>query len=315
MSTSGHQGGQHPPAAPAAQTKPHHRERPHRSHRGLWITLGSILGVLVVACGLLAYFVVIPILQQDAEISAAAVAARGFCSNLTTQNYSAAYDMLSKDFQPSVTKDDFIEASKLRDEIGGNVTGCPIPSSGPNVSAGNNTVTLYVSLTRAKANPATTSGSITLVKQAGVWKVQKVDPALLGENVAPLMVVDTFCSALVRGDYATVYSQLSSDYQAQYTESAFESNFKSILSSLGPNAAISSCSPVVSTYKAPQTVSAGTPTPTTGTGTPADEAMVNVSLDLSVNGSPLGQPITLALTLKQESGVWKISQQQSVPSV
>ena len=311
MSTSGHPGGQHPPATPAAQTKPHPHERPRRSRRGLWLTLGSILGVLAVACGLLAYFVVIPILQQDAEISAAAVAARSFCADMTSQNYSTAYDMFSKNYQSSVTEDQFVQKSKLRDQLDGNVTSCPIPTSGPNVSAGVNTVTLFVSMTRK----ATTQGSVTLIKQDGVWKLDKIDDALLGENVAPLLVANTFCAALVSGDYATVYAQLSSDYQAQYTESAFEANFKSILSSLGPDAAISSCAPVVSTYKAPQTVSSGTPTATTATGSSADEATVNVALDLSVNGAALGQPITIALTLKQESGVWKIDQQQAVPSV
>lgn len=311
MSTSGHPGGQQPPTSPAAQTKPHLQERPRRSRRGLWITLGSILGVLAVACGLLGYFVVIPILQQDAEISAAAVTARNFCSDLTSQNYSAAYDMFSAGYQSSVTRDQFVQASKLRDQLEGNVTSCPIPNSGPNVSAGVNTVTLFVSLARQ----ATTQGSITLVKRDGVWKLDKVDDALLGENVAPLMVADTFCTALVKGDYATVYSQLSSAYQAQYTESAFQTNFTNILSSLGPNAAIASCAPVLSTYKAPQTVSAGTPTPASGTGTSADEATVNVALDLSVNGAALGQPITITLTLKQENGAWKIDQQQAVPSV
>lgn len=325
MSTPEHPVGQHPQGAPAAQTKPHRRESPRRSHRGVWITLGSILGVLVLACGLLGYFVVLPILQQDAEISAAAVAASNFCSDLKAQNYSAAYDMFTAHYQTTAPKPQFLQESALRDQIGGNVTDCPIPNSGPNVSAGTNMVTLYVSVTRAKASPATTSGSMTLVKQSGVWKLDKIDDTLLGVNVAPLLVATDFCAGLVQGshgstpqDYALAYAQLSTSYQQQFSETDFANGFANQFKDLGPNSAFASCSLVIGSYKAPQVVASSTPTPTTGAGTPTGAAIVNVSLDLSVNGQPLGQPIILALTMQQDpqaNGAWRIFQQQQSPSV
>jgi hypothetical protein len=49
-------------------------------------------------------------------------------------------------------------------------------------------------------------------------------------------------------------------------------------------------------------------------GVPANGATVNVALDFSVNGSALGQPITLALTMIQENGAWKIDNQLTVPT-
>lgn len=310
MSTSGHAGGQRPSTSPAAPTYSHGPHHARKSHRGIWITLGSILGVLAVACGLLGYFVVLPILQQDAEISAAAVAASNFCSDLKSQNYAAAYDMLSTRYQSTVTKQQFLQESALRDQIDGPVKSCPIPNSGPNVSAGDNTVTLFASLTRTNV----TQGSISVVRQGGNWKLDKVADALLGTDVAPLLVAYAYCNALVNGDYATAYAQLSSAKQEQITEHDFAAQFQDDLSQLGPDAKIASCAPTLSTYAiAPSaTTGAGTPTATPATGVPASGATVNVSLDFSVGGSPLGQPVTLALTLIQENNAWKIDNQQPV---
>ncbi|MGH2486943.1 MAG: hypothetical protein ACRDHE_13115, partial [Ktedonobacterales bacterium] len=259
MSTPGHAGGQHPPATPAAHPQPRRKRPARRSHRGVWITLGSIIGVLAVAAGLLAYFVVIPILQTDAEVSAASVAARSFCSDLTSKNYSAAYDLLSTKYQTTVSSGDFTGANTLRDMLSGAVRSCPIPTGGPDVSAGVNTVTLFVSFTRPNPTPTTASGSITLIKQGGVWKIDKIDDALLGANVAPLMVAEAYCNALVNGDYATVYKQLSSRYQQQTDEGTFQANFTNSLSAFGPNAKIATCVPDLMSYKIATSSGAGTP--------------------------------------------------------
>lgn len=307
MSKSGHAGDHRSPAAPA---QPHPERRARKSHRGIWITLGSIFGVLAVACGLLAYFVVLPIIQQDAEISAAAVAASAFCADLKSQDYAAAYDMLSTRYQSTVTKQQFLQESALRDQIDGPVKTCPIPNSGPNVSVGDNKVTLFISLTRANV----TQGSITVVKQGGNWKLEKVADALLGTDVAPLLVAETYCNALVNGDYATAYAQLSSAKQEQITEQDFAAQFQADLSQLGPDAKIATCAPTVSTYKVAPSASPGTPTTTPATGVPASGATVNVALNFSVGGSPFGQPITLALTLIQENDAWKIDNQQTIPT-
>lgn len=315
MSTQGHAGGQHPPTTPAEHPQ-RRRERPaRRSHRGVWVTLGSILGVLVLAAGLLAYLVVIPILQTDAEVSAATFVARNFCGDLTSKNYTAAYDLLSARYQTTVSSGDFTDASNLRDTLSGPVQSCPIPTGGPDVSAGVNTVTLYVSFTRPNPTPTTSSGSITLIKQGGEWKLDKIDETLLGENVAPLMVAKTYCDALVRQDYTTAYNQLSSRYQQQTDEGTYQAGFKNSLAGLGPNASIATCVPDLSSYKiAPPSAGAGTPTVAPQSGVPANGATVNIALDFSVNGSALNQPITLALTMIQENGAWKIDNQQTVPT-
>ncbi|HKV85812.1 MAG TPA: DUF3828 domain-containing protein [Ktedonobacterales bacterium] len=315
MSTPGHAGGQLPPATHAEHSHPQPRgERRRGSHRGVWITLGSIIGMLAVAAGLLAYFVVIPILQTDAEVSAASVAARNFCADLTSKNYSAAYDLLSTNYQKTVSSGDFTSANTLRDTLSGAVQSCPIPTGGPNVSAGVNTVTLLVSFTRPDPTPTTTSGSITLIKQGGQWKLDKIDDALLGKNVAPLMVAVTFCDALVTQDYATAYKQLSSRYQQQGDEGAFQAGFTNALSALGPNAKIATCAPDFASYKIAESSGAGTPTVAPPSGVPPNGATVNVAVDFAVNGTALGQPITLALTLIQENGAWKIDNQQTVPT-
>lgn len=314
MSTPGHAGGQHPPVSPAAHPEPRGKRPARRSHRGVWITLGSIIGVLAVAAGLLAYFVVIPILQTDAEVSAASVAARSFCADITAQNYSAAYDLLSTNYQKTVSSSDFASANNLRDKLSGAVQSCPIPTGGPDVSAGVNTVTLFVSFTRPNPTPTTASGSITLIKQGGQWKLDKIDDALLGANVAPLLVAVTYCNALVNGDYVTAYKQLSSRYQQQSDEGAFQADFTNSLSALGPDAKIATCAPDLASYKIATSSGAGTPTVAPPSGVPANGATVNVAVDFSVNGTALGQPITLALTLIQENGAWKIDNQLTVPT-
>jgi hypothetical protein len=107
---------------------------------------------------------------------------------------------------------------------------------------------------------------------------------------------------------------LSSRYQQQTDEGTYQAGFMNSLAGLGPNASIATCVPDLSSYKIAASVGAGTPTVAPQSGVPANGATVNVALDFSVNGSALGQPITLALTMIQENGAWKIDNQLTVPT-
>lgn len=169
------QGGMPPFAPPIA---PPQRQR----NTTLWVVLG-IVGVLAiiacVACGIFAF----GIGNLVQKVSGPIIVSEGFCTDLQSANYSAAYDRLSSDLQGQVTRDAFVTANQQRDSTDGPISSCTVTSSGSSsVQLGDTTATLPITIQRnttvTSTIPATATGSVQLVKEGNTWKVSGVDPGL-----------------------------------------------------------------------------------------------------------------------------------------
>lgn len=151
------------PAAPA-------RLRTRRPHRVRWIACGIVIGVLLLPCvcvgAITGYFVV--------QYTGSSAALNSFCSDLRTQNYSAAYDLFAPIYEVHVSRDQFVRSSQALDQREGTVTSCSQPHS--NFKLTNNSVALLVAITRGRA--ASVTGSVGLVKVDGKWRVAALDPQL-----------------------------------------------------------------------------------------------------------------------------------------
>jgi hypothetical protein len=268
----GQQMGQMPPPAPPRK----------RSRRGLWIALSIIAVVLLLACGGIGLLI-----YNAAQIALQPLqAAQHFCDDLKTQDYTAAYTLLSINYQGKVTQTQFTQGSQLHDQIDGKVQNCA-PASNNNFSFnlgnGPTTASFNATVTRNKAF----TGKISMVKESSAWKVDALDPSLQGTDIGPLVVANTFCQALAAQDYKAAYNQLSARQQGLATESQFASQ---IQSGLGSNVKITGCTPNYSTYAA--------------SVVPNTKASLDSSLNISTQGTTVPVPATLAFVY--EGGAWKI---------
>src|SRR5262249_43133541 len=120
---------------------------------------------------------------------------------------------------------------------------------------------------------------------------------LTGTNVDPLLVVQTFCQAIVKGDYATAYSTLSSRQQNLATEPVFATQFRS---ALGGPVKLNSCTMNYVTY----TVRASAASVAT---------TFNLTISTDSGGSMTTRLVTV-LSLTQENGAWKVDDFSLQPS-
>ncbi len=256
-----------------------------KSRRGLWMTLGIIAGVLILACALVGVLIVKPIADKTAAVVAAATEAGSFCNDLKAQNYTDAYSQLSSAYQGTIPQDQFTQGAKLHDQIDGQVTACGTPNSssstGVSINSANTQVTLTVTMTRKQ----TYTGNIVLVKSGSAWKIDKIADTLQGTDLGALQTASAFCTALVKSDFQTAYGLLSAAQQSQSTEQDFADSFTSSFKSAGLT--LTGCTPDLGTYS----VSGST-------------AMLKSTLDVSLSGVTTSVPITLSF--KQEGGAWKI---------
>lgn len=260
-----------PPAAPAK-----------KSRKRLWITLGVIAGVLVLACGGIG-FVFFSAFQEALK---PVTVATTFCNDLKAQNYTTAYDLLSSNAQGQVSRDLFVQASQLQDQIDGTVKSCgPVTGSGADTKIDVNAGKASLKAT-VQRNQAFT-GNISLVKQGSDWKVDDIDASLQGRDIAPIIVADTFCKALVANDFHTAYALLSTRQQGLATEDEFKQQITSPDPTTGETVTIQGCTPKFGSY----TVS-------------ATSATLQSSLSASVGGTTGSVDVTL--TFVKEGGNWKI---------
>jgi limonene-1,2-epoxide hydrolase len=259
---------------------------PKKSRKGLFIGCGIALVVVLLACGVLGFLG-----YSAAQAALQPIkASQTFCNDLKAQDYTSAYGMLSTTYQGQVTQDQFTQASQLHDQIDGSVKTCA-PASG-NTSSFNfsldsskTTASFDVTVTRNKEF----TGKLSLVKQGSDWKIDAIDPALQGTDLGPLQVANTFCQALVKGDYQTAYNQFSSDRQAAFTEAQYAAQ---LAQALGTGASITGCTPNLSTYSVSGTT-----------------ATLDSTLNVSVQGQTV--PVPQTVTFTKENGVWKISNLQN----
>ncbi|HEX6121928.1 MAG TPA: NTF2-like N-terminal transpeptidase domain-containing protein [Ktedonobacterales bacterium] len=261
-----------------------------KSRKGLWITLGVIGGLLVLCCAAGIGLFVFATVQAAKPIAAAT----NFCDDLKAQDYTAAYGMLSTDYQGKVTADQFTQASQLHDQIDGKVKKCGLLASGNsstsfNFDFNNNTAKLSAQTTRNK----TFTGTIALVKQGDDWKIDNIDPSLQGTDLGPLQVANDFCKALAAANYTGAYADLSTKQHSEATEAQFEASIKAGLTAAqkqaGTAVTIAGCKPDLTSYAV------------SSNGTTA-----SLNSQLLIAAGAVQVPVAQKVSFVKESGAWKI---------
>jgi uncharacterized protein DUF3828 len=260
-----------PPAAPAK-----------KSRKRLWITLGVIAGVLVLACGGIGFF----LFSLGQAVAQPITVATTFCTDLKTQNYTAAYGLLSSKQKGQATQDLFSQGAKLQDQVDGQVTGCTLQSNssaGFQFDSSKGTATLPATVQRTQA----WNGKLKLVKEGSDWKIDDIDASLQGRDIAPIVVGNVFCQALASGDFHTAYATFSSHLQSQSTEEQFQQSFVAAFQQAGVQIKVVGCTPKFGSYTVSDT-----------------SATLDSSLDISANGTTVS--VGTRLSFVKEGGVWKI---------
>jgi hypothetical protein len=179
--------------------------------------LGLVVVLLAAAGGAGAYAY-----SQYATYMAPAWAAGSFCQDLTNQNYSAAFELLSSSMQTTFTSDQFYQIGQALDELEGYVTSCKQASGASDAyvyTSGSTTATVTVSLVRG--NAGTMGGQLHLKSERGNWKVDMIDSSLFGVNLRALLSIRAYCQALTNQDYAATYAMLGSAVQAKTKQAAY----------------------------------------------------------------------------------------------
>jgi hypothetical protein len=146
-----------------------HSPRARRARRWPWISLGVILGVLLIPCACCSFLGGLLLLQITSSNSTLVA----FCQDLTHQHYHDAYDLLSPPLRAQTPLEDFIRFNTDRDATLGPIRDCG--GSGGSVSVHNDIVTLPMHLTREHVY----AGSVTLVTENGARHISALDPALM----------------------------------------------------------------------------------------------------------------------------------------
>jgi hypothetical protein len=223
-------------------------------------------------------------------------AAQAFCRDLQSHNDSAAYTLLASGYQSQVTMTQFVQASQLQDQVDGKIRACPT-ATGPGIDLSFGSPRDHQSFLVTIVRNKPLRGHIALVRENGVWKVEGLEQSLAGTNLGPLLVADTFCQALIKGDYATAYSTLSSRQQSLATEQVFALQFSS---ALGGPVKLNSCTLDYTTY-------------TIRTGAAAISAAFNLTISTSTGGT-LSTNLKTVLSFIQENGAWKVDDFSLQPS-
>jgi flagellar basal body-associated protein FliL len=264
-----------PPAAPRK-----------KSRKGLWITLGVIAGVLVLACGGIGFVFFSAFQEALKPVNVATT----FCNDLKGQKYTTAYDLLSSNAQGQISRDLFVQGAQLQDQIDGTVKSCGPVTGGSadakiDVNAGKATLKATV-----QRNQAFT-GNILLIKQGSDWKIDDIDSSLQGRDIAPIVVADTFCKVVVAGDYHTAYALLSTHLQGQESEDDLRQTFTAPDPATGATVTIQGCTPKFGAYTVSDT-----------------SATLPSSINASVGSTTVSVDVTLSFV--KEGGTWKIDNLQ-----
>src|SRR5581483_9841045 len=149
------------------------------SNRTLWIILGVVGGVLLLACiSCVVLSVVVSRSVANSPIFGSELTATEFCADEQQQDYAAVYNLFSSNLQSQMTQDQFISRAQQLDSESGAVSDCsPTPDSS---QLGNASATYEVTVTRgAGPAPTTSDGPITLVgANGGTWQVDSIDQSL-----------------------------------------------------------------------------------------------------------------------------------------
>lgn len=167
------------------QQPPYPQQPVKKSNRG-WIIGCSIAAVVVLLiCGGIGVALYIggraagDRLQSAGNQIAVTAQVALFCTDVESQNYGSAYQLLSSAKQGSVSQDQFTTHAAALDSSDGSVTTCDIDPSHtlPTMSSDGKSATVQLQVARgSNANLAT--GTMTLVYENSQWKVDSSDSAL-----------------------------------------------------------------------------------------------------------------------------------------
>ena len=189
------QGAYAPPVPPTPAQKP--------SRRGLWITLGAIVGVLLIGA---IVFAVIGFVNRSTPTETL----NAYCNALKGGDYQTAYNQFLGGIKGE-TEAQFAAAYSAN-----KVMDCRV--SNINDSAGTGVIT------RTYAQLGTVVYDEQLVNDNGTWKIKQEQP-----RSTPTFTLNLYCYALKLGDYQTAYGQLSSTAQSQFSSA---DQFAAVLSAL-----------------------------------------------------------------------------------
>ena len=174
-----------------------------RSRRGLWITLGTILGVLLIAAiasGVIGY--------QNRSTPTKTLNA--FCTAIKGGDYQTAYNQLSSGLQAKGGSESAFAAAFSTNGGLGKVTSCSVSSVDDGAGTG--------AINYTFSGGSSLIVDYTLVDESG-WKINAQHP-----RSTPSFTLNTYCNALSTQDYQTAYDQFSKNFQSQAgTETQFAS--------------------------------------------------------------------------------------------
>jgi hypothetical protein len=186
----------------------------------------------------------------------------------------------------------YVANEQVRETVDGRVTACHAgdAASGPFAAVGfamSSPSQASVPLTLTRARLGSRSGTLTLSRVGGSWRVTGLSAPLQGTNLAPLQVAATFCAALAAAHYADAYAALSA--RQQQTEKSVVQFTAQATQPAG--ATFTGCTPNYTSYAL-------------NGATATLKLTLNVKVAIT-SGTPT-VPVAATMTLVQENGAWKV---------
>ena len=163
-----------------------------KSRSKLWIPVGIIVVLALLATGLAYFFVIRSSPEKTLD---------AFCNSMQKGDYKGAYGQFSSGLQKSESEPQFESENK----------GISCTHSSATQAGG----TAKASLTTTSSSGTKSSGQVTLVQDSNSnWKIDTLPST-------PYTTLDAFCNGIQMKDYQRVYNQLSSRVQNQDSEPEF----------------------------------------------------------------------------------------------
>jgi hypothetical protein len=220
-------------------------------------------------------------------------ATNGYCQDLQTQHYTAAYQLLGDSVRGSNTQAQYVKTAQLQDEVDGTVTACSLVGLGQ--TNDDSTASIDASITRSKLGQR--DGVITLTFAGSAWQITSVDQQVAGTDLSALLVAIPFCADINSRDYKDAY-KLSIYYSLGGTYSEFASLFD------GAPQTIPGVSGTISEKWSGCSLDPSTYTVSVTSGVTIAQVDATTMLTLTVDGQTTSASTTLALIFSDLNGAW-----------
>jgi hypothetical protein len=167
------------------QQPPQYPQQPKKSNRG-WIIGCSIAAVVVLLiCGGVGVALYIGAqtagnaIKSTGQSALAAAQVGFFCTDIMSQDYGSAYQLLSSSAQGSQSQAQYATHAQALDASDGTVDTCTMDTNHPlpTLSGDGKTATAQVQVARGE-NANLTTGTIKLVYENDQWKIDSADSSL-----------------------------------------------------------------------------------------------------------------------------------------